>query len=137
MKSCIKIHSVNAFMDDIFGMMIVTVKRSNGLFFVDSRSIEFLRCLDVHRRISRPDVDGMVITLCHYSGYLDHGQVFALLDCLREVGQHVLADVEAGEEGEAGHGGGDAAQLIVSKVQLLQAVTVEQGPGVNRKSYLI
>ena len=71
----------------------------------------------------------MVITLCHYSGYLDHGQVLALLDCLREVGQHVLADVEAGEKRQAGDGGGDAAQLIVSQVQLLQAVTVEQGPG--------
>ena len=61
--------------------------------------------------------------------YLDHGQVFALLDCLREVSQHVLTDIEAGEERQAGHGGGDAAQLIVREVQLLQAVTVEQGPG--------
>ena len=40
--------------------------------------------------------------------YLDDGQVFALLDCFREVGQHVLADIEAGEEAQAGHGGGDA-----------------------------
>lgn len=70
----------------------------------------------------------MVITLCHCSGYLDHGEVFALLDRLRQVGQHVLADVEAGEERQAGQGGGDAAQLIVGQVQLLQAVTVEQGP---------
>ena len=54
--------------------------------------------------------------------------MFALLDCLREVSQHVLADIEAGEERQAGHGGGDAAQLIVREVQLLQAVTVEQGP---------
>ena len=61
--------------------------------------------------------------------YLDDGKVFALLDCLREVSQHVLADIEAGEERQAGHGGGDAAQLIVREVQLLQAVTVEQGPG--------
>ena len=62
--------------------------------------------------------------------------MFALLDGLWEVSQHVLADIEAGEEREAGDGRGDAAQLIVSQVQLLQAVTVEQGPGVNRKSYL-
>ena len=55
--------------------------------------------------------------------------MFALLDCLREVGQHVLADIETGEERQAGHGRGDAAQLIVREVQLLQAVTVEQGPG--------
>ena len=69
--------------------------------------------------------------------YLNDSQVFALLDGLWEVSQHVLADIKAGEESEAGHCGGDAAQLIVSEVQLLQAVTVEQGPGVNRTSYLI
>ena len=60
--------------------------------------------------------------------YLNHGQVFALLDRLREVGQHVLADIETGEERQAGHGRGDAAQLIISEIQLLQAVTVKQGP---------
>ena len=55
--------------------------------------------------------------------------MFALLDCLREVSQDVLADIEAGEEGEAGQGGGEAAQLVIRQVQLLQAVTVKQRPG--------
>ena len=63
--------------------------------------------------------------------YLDDGQVFALLECLREVGQHVLADIEPGEEAQAGHGGGDAPQLIVRQVQLLQTVAVKQGPGIH------
>ena len=61
--------------------------------------------------------------------YLDDGQVFALLDCLRQVNQHVLADVQPHEGGEAGDGGGDVAQLVVSQAEVLQAVAVEQRPG--------
>ena len=52
--------------------------------------------------------------------------MFALLDCLREIDENILAHVEADQPGQAGHGTRDLAQLIVCQAQVLQSVAVEQ-----------
>ena len=60
---------------------------------------------------------------------LNDSQVFALLDRLRQVNQHVLAHVQPDQRGEAGDGSGDVAKLVVSQAQVLQAMAVEQRSG--------
>ena len=53
--------------------------------------------------------------------------MFTLLDCFWKICEDILAHIQTGEEGQAGHCWGDVTQLIVSQVQLLQPMTVEQG----------
>ena len=55
--------------------------------------------------------------------------MFALLDCLRQIDQNILADVQADQLGQAGHGGGDVPELVVSQAEVLQSVAMEEGPG--------
>ena len=58
--------------------------------------------------------------------HLYNSQMFALFDRLREICENIFTDIEMGEHREAGDGCGDAAQLVVGEVQVLQSMTVEQ-----------
>ena len=61
-----------------------------------------------------------------WSSYLNDGQMFALLDCLREIDEDILAHVQTDQLGEAGDRSGDLTELIVRQAQVLQSVAVEQ-----------
>ena len=52
--------------------------------------------------------------------------MFALLDCLREIDEDILAHVQTDQLGEAGDRSGDLTELIVRQAQVLQSVAVEQ-----------
>ena len=52
--------------------------------------------------------------------------MFALLDCLREINEDILAHVQTDQLSEAGHRSGHLTQLVVSQAQVLQSVAVEQ-----------
>ena len=52
--------------------------------------------------------------------------MFALLDCVREINENILAHVQTDQPGQAGHSTRDLANLIVCQAQVLQSVAVEQ-----------
>ena len=58
--------------------------------------------------------------------HLYNSKMFALFDRLREISENIFTNIEMSEHREAGDGCGDAAQLVVGEVQVLQSMTVEQ-----------
>ena len=52
--------------------------------------------------------------------------MFALLDCLGEINENILAHVQTDQLSQAGHGSRHLAKLIISQTEVLQAVAVEQ-----------
>ena len=52
--------------------------------------------------------------------------MFALLDCLREINEDILAHVQTDQLSQAGHSSRHLAKLIVSQAEVLQSVAVEQ-----------
>jgi hypothetical protein len=60
---------------------------------------------------------------------LDDRQLLALLHRLRQVRQHVLADVQPDELGEAGDGRRKGPKVVVGQAEGAEAMTVEEGAG--------
>ena len=55
-------------------------------------------------------------------------KLFALLDALGDVGEHVPRHVEADQLAQTGQGGRQHADLIVLESEMAEAVAVEQRP---------